>query len=78
MCGTCGAKYDPKTDEFANETLEQEVSREVREKMLKIREAQRIVNTKTTVCTKTNCAWFSKGSENNCYRDPGDCRFSQL
>ena len=78
VCAVCGAKYDPKQDAFADETFFQEIAREVIEQIAVKREAQRIVDTKSTSCEKKDCGWWSAIRERNCYRDPGDCRYSEV
>jgi hypothetical protein len=77
ICGMCGAKYNRKLDKYADETSAQEVARFVAAKMAKKREAQRVVDTNSTACQKTDCAWWSKLHSQNCYRDAGDCRYSE-
>lgn len=78
ICGNCGAKYNRKRDEFANETRQQEIVRVVHEKMATKRDAQRVVNTRSSSCSKSDCAWHSTSHPKNCYRDPGDCRYSEM
>lgn len=80
-CIRCGAKRSREMADAHKEaarglSFTQSVALEVNAKMKIRREKQRIVNTQTTDCTKADCVWYSPGRDRNCYRDPGDCRYS--
>lgn len=69
-CENCGAKYNSKYDEFKNETITEQVIREIKEK--------RVIKRERNIegCLVNNCAWYIKDSKrDNCFRDVGDCRF---
>lgn len=76
VCGNCGSQYHWKRDPYRNESATEEAARVAMERYNARREAQRVVNTRTTDCDKADCGWYSPGRERNCYRDPGDCRYS--
>lgn len=80
-CAKCGAKRTRSMFMAYNEAAQglsfaEDVALEVNAKMKIRRDKQRIVNTNVNDCDKTDCGWYSPGRERNCYRDPGDCRYS--